>query len=329
MIRSSISRFGGRLALSLVCALGLAAPAVHAQAGDWPKDRPIRLLVGYAAGGAADMLSRLMAQKLGEKAGQSVVVENRAGAAGMLALQVAAKSPPDGYTVVYMTGPVLYGANAPVMGKDLRPVAMIANGPLVLVGPASIPASNLKELIPLMRKDPGAWSYATSGRGSTQHLAGVLMASKLGVPLQDVPYKGGSQAVIDVVSGVVPLAILGTQPAMPYIQSGKLKAFGVTTSKRFDALLPNVATFDEQGIKGYDAGSWSAIGVPAGVPDAIVERLHGWIDEVIASEEWKRALRTGGQIEAGRGTAKQAQDFIITSQREWDALAHAAHIDID
>ncbi|OZI71604.1 Bug family tripartite tricarboxylate transporter substrate binding protein [Bordetella genomosp. 12] len=303
--------------------LALSLPLATAQAADWPKAQPITIAVGYTAGGAADMLTRLLARKLEALSGQTVIVENKPGASGVLALRHVAKAKPDGYTLAYMTGPVILESGAPVMGRDLLAASMIANGPLLLVGPASNPANNLRELVPLMRKDPLGYSYATSGKGSTQHLAGALLATKLQLPLQDIPYRGGAQAVIDVVSGVAPLAVLGVLPVQTYIKDGKLKAFGITTRTRF-AGLPDVETFEEQGVEGYDAGSWSAIGVPPGMAKADIEKLHAWIGQITASEEWKAALSSVGQVQPEPMTQQEVKEYISESQKAWNALATTA-----
>ena len=314
------------LTLGAALLISLAARAADERTG-WPHEKPITWIVGFAPGGSLDVLTRLAARQLGEKTGQPVVVENRPGASGAIALQAAAKAEPDGYTLISVPGPIVFNHPVPRIGKELVSVALLAQGPMVLVGPAGNGPSTLSELIDAMRKDPKAWSYASSGTGTSQHLAGELLNLAAGTSMTHVPYKGGGQAVIDVVGGQVPLALLGVTPVLPHLRSGKLKAYAVTTRYRIES-LPDVPTMQEAGIAGYDATQWYVVAVPAGTPEDRIARLNGWIDEITASKELKPALLSSGSI-AGKGSSKETQDFVAADTRKWRDVVHKSKLDLD
>lgn len=314
------------LVIGAALALSLAARAADERTG-WPHDKPFTWIVGYAPGGSLDVLTRLAARQLAEKTGQSVVVENRPGASGVIALQAAAKADPDGHTLISVPGPVLFNRPVPRLGQDLVAVAMLAQGPMVLVGPASNGPSTLSELIEAMRQDPKAWSYASSGTGTSQHLAGELLNMAAGTSMTHVPYKGGGQAVVDVVGGQIPLAMLGVTPVLPHIRSGKLKAYAVTTRYRIDS-LPDVPTMQEAGVAGYDAAQWYIVAAPAGTPADRIAQLNAWLGEITASDELKPALASSGSV-AGRGSPQQTQDFVAADTRKWQDVARRSKLDLD
>ncbi|MFS4515533.1 tripartite tricarboxylate transporter substrate binding protein, partial [Delftia tsuruhatensis] len=239
------------LALALPTARAADSPA-HA-----PQGKPITWIVGFAPGGSLDVLTRHVARQLEARAGVSVVVENRPGASGAIGLQAAAKAPADGLTLVSVPGPQLSGPRQPEVGRELTAVAVMARGAMVLVGPAPGAAGSLGELVAAMKAKPGQWSYASSGTGTSQHLAGELLNALAATSMVHVPYKGGGQAVTDVVGGQIPLAMLGVTPVLPHIQSGRLKAYAVTSATRIDS-LPDVPTMREAGVPGYEATRWYA-----------------------------------------------------------------------
>jgi tripartite-type tricarboxylate transporter receptor subunit TctC len=316
-----------RRSLLLAATLVVALPG-HA-AGDpaaWPNAKPITWLVGFPPGGSLDVLTRIAARQLAEKTGQSVVVENRPGASGAIALQAAAKASPDGYTLITVPGPILSKTNPPEIGRELVGIAMLAQGPMVLVGSAANTPSTVAELIAAMRKDPGAWSYGSSGNGTSQHLAGELFNTMNGTTMRHIPYKGGGQAVIDVVGGQVPLAILGATPVLPHIKSGKLKAYAVTTSYRIDS-LPDVPTMQEAGVKGFDAAQWYVIATPKGAAADVLARLNGWINEIAVSNEMKPALLASGSV-PGKLSARETQAFVDADTARWRELATRAKLDL-
>lgn len=308
------------------CMVGMPA-AASGDAGAWPGAKPISWIVGFAPGGTTDVLARLVGRKLSEKTGQSVVIENRPGGSGLIALQAAAKAAPDGYTLVTVPGPLLHSQKAPELGKELTAVATLAQGPMVLVASASAAPATLKELLDDMRKQPKAWSYASSGNGTSQHLAGELLNVLAGTSMVHVPYKGGGQAVTDVIGGQVRLAMLGVTPVLPHIRSGKLKAYAVTTRFRIES-LPDVPTMQEAGVKDYDASQWYVVGAPAGVPAHRIAQLNAWLNEIMASSELAETLRATGSI-AGAGSAQATQAFVAADTQKWKTLAQRARLVLD
>jgi tripartite-type tricarboxylate transporter receptor subunit TctC len=316
-----------RRSVVLAAALSLALPVLAAgDASAWPNAKPITWLVGFPPGGSLDVLTRIAARQLAEKTGQSVVVENRPGASGAIALQAAAKAAPDGYTLITVPGPILSKTNPPEIGRELVGISMLAQGPMVLVGGAANTPSTLAELVAAMRRDPDAWSYGSSGKGTSQHLAGELFNTLNGTGMRHIPYKGGGQAVIDVVGGQVPLAILGATPVLPHIKSGKLKAYAVTTSYRIDS-LPDVPTMQEAGVKGFDAAQWYVIAAPKGVPADALAKLNGWINEIAVSSEMKPALLASGSV-PGKLSARETQAFVDADTLRWKELATKAKLDL-
>lgn len=321
--------FVRRAALFTLSAAVLNLPLAlqAAESAPWPNAKPITWIVGFPPGGTADALTRVAARKLSEKTGQPVVVDNRPGASGALGLQLATKAAADGYTLITLPGPLLYKQQVPEVGKELRAIAMLAQGPMVFVAPSSTKPSTINELLDALRKDPKSWSYATSGAGTSQHLAGELFNSVAGTTMVHIPYKGGAQAIVDVVGGQVPLAVLGAAPVLPFIHSGKLKAYAVTTAFRLDS-LPHVPTMQEAGIKGYEATQWFAVGTSAGVADERVNRLNAWLIEIATSPDMKAALQASGNV-AGVGSAQRVTGFILEDQQKWKELVKKIKLSID
>lgn len=313
-----------------VVAAAVVLPFQSQAAGDptvWPNAKPITWIVGFPPGGTVDALTRIAARKLAEKTGQSVVVDNRAGASGSIALQAAAKAAPDGYTLISVPGPILSSTQPPELGKQLVAIATLAQGPMVLVGGMSNAPASTADLIAAMRKDPKYWSYGSSGNGTSQHLAGELFNVTVGTAMTHVPYKGGGQAVMDVVGGQIPLAILGVTPVLSHIKSGKLKAYAVTSNYRIES-LPDVPTMHEAGLRGYDAAQWYVVGAPKGVPPEHITKLNAWLNEISSSSDMKPALVASGSI-AGSGTPKETQEFIESDTRKWKELAIKAKLSLE
>lgn len=325
MFSSRLTRRGVVLAASAL-ALSLQARAAG-DATNWPQAKPITWIVGFPPGGSLDVLTRIAARKLAEKTGQSVVVDNRPGASGAIALQAAAKAPADGYTLITVPGPILFNVAPPELGQQLVAVGMLAQGPMVLVGPASNAPSTVPELIKALKSDPKAWSYGSSGNGTSQHLAGELFNVSAGTAMTHIPYKGGGQAVIDVVGGQIPLAMLGVTPVLAHIKAGKLKAYAVTTPYRIES-LPDVPTMQEAGLKGFEAAQWYAVGTPKGVPSEVVSKLNSWLHEIVASADMQPALAASGSV-AGQGSASETQAFVAADSARWKALAKRAQLSLD
>ena len=313
--------------LTACCVASLASVSAQAQTqpNAWPT-QPIRWVVGFAAGGTADTLTRLAAEKLSNDIGQSVVVENRPGASGAIALQYVAKTSPEETVLITVPGPIIYPAIQPAIGKELAPVILMAQGPMVIVGPAKNQANTLKEVIADARTHPDAWSYATSGTGTSQHLAGELLNYSAKTQITAIPYKGGGQAVADVVGGHVPLAILGPTPVMPHIESKTLKAYAVTTSYRLDS-LPDVPTVQESGFPGYDASQWFAVATVQGVADARAAKLNTLLSAAIATPQFQAALKSAGMI-ASPGSPADLQSFVDKDTQKWDELIQKAGLSV-
>jgi tripartite-type tricarboxylate transporter receptor subunit TctC len=272
--------------------------AARAQAG-WPS-KPLRIMVGANAGGGTDIIARMPAEKLSAQLGQQVVVENRPGASNTIAADLTAKAPPDGHTLLAATNTgqaiaphLIRLAFDPI--RDIAPIALIVEVPNVLVVNPSLPAKSVADLVALAKSKPGELKYASSGVGSTQHIAGEAFAAATGTKLVHVPYKGSSQAHLDLMSGQVETMFDTTSSAMQHIRSGKLRALAVTTPKR-SAELPDVPTLAEAGVKGAEMGTWYGLFVTGGTPAPIVDRLTAEVGKAIQQPDVQAKLRgLGGE----------------------------------
>jgi tripartite-type tricarboxylate transporter receptor subunit TctC len=319
--------------LRAVMTLGLALVSLAgAQAQDFPS-RPVRF-VPYAAGGSGDMLARLLGSKLAGMWGQQVVVDNRAGAGGLIGTEFAARSEPDGYTLYLATdGPLTVAATlnkrVPYDWKrDLAPVSMLAMGYQVLIVSPSLPARNLQELIALARQRPGALNYASIGIGTAPHLGAELFKSVAKVDIAHVPYRGSSaQAITALIAGDVEMFLVGTSTAVPHIQSGKLRAFAVTAPSRVDG-LPDVPTFAEAGLPGVDVSLWFAVLVPGGTPPAILKKLNADIVAVAADPEFKQTLKLRG-FEAVSSAPAQLAEFMDKDYIKFRDLIQKLGLQVD
>ena len=261
--------------------------------------KPLRLIVPFAPGGGNDTVARAIAQSAGASLGQPVVVDNRPGAGGMLGAQLAAKSPPDGYTLFlggvgsHAVNPNLHARLPYDPVKDFAPITLIASAPSVLVVHPSLPARTLAEFTALAKASPGRINYASNGNGSSAQLAAVLYESMAGVRMVHVPYKGLAPALVDLLAGEVQAMFSSVVAIVPNIKAGRLRALAVTGRRRA-ALLPEVPTLDESGVPGYEAGSWYGILAPAGTPQAIVVKLHEAIARALAQPEVRERLVSEG-----------------------------------
>jgi len=268
---------------SVVMALAIAW-ALPADAQAWPA-KPIRWIVPFAPGGSNDVTARVIAERLAATLGQPVVVENRAGAAGTIGVELVAKSPADGYTLVSSSDTITLAPHLyPKIGfhpvRDFTPVTQLAWQPVVLAVHPSLGVSSVAELIALVKKKPGL-AFASSGAGTQQHITGQWFATLAGIELTHVPYKGGGQAVTDLLGGQIQLASLGAAPLTPYYKSGKLKVIAQSTAKR-SASLPDVPTYREAGFQGLVLEQWQGVFLPAGTAPGIVTRLHAEIIKALA-----------------------------------------------
>ena len=309
-----------------------AALAPMATAQNYPA-RSIRLVVHSSPGGSSDILGRLIAQRLTESLGQQVVVENRAGASGNIGTEAVAKSPPDGYTLLLgfdgtmVINPHVF-PNLPFDTlRDFAPVTKLGDATIILVAHPSVPANTLPELIAYSKTQPGGLAYGTSGTGGTPHLAGEMLKQRSGANLVHVPYKGGGQAITDVVGGQIPLVYTAIATAQQYVKTGRLKAIGVSSEKRSPALT-NVPTFDESGQPGFVVSSWTGILAPAKTPKPIVDRLQKEIAAVLADPDVKGRYDVLG-IEVVANTPAEFAEQIKADLARWEKVVKQANIKVE
>jgi tripartite-type tricarboxylate transporter receptor subunit TctC len=283
--------------------------------------RPIRLVVPLSPGGFADTPARMLAARLSEQLGKQVFVENKPGAGGTIGWDFAAKSAPDGYTLVITGTTQLIGAhlykNIPYdVFKDFTHISMMASGPYVLaVNPQKVPVNSVKELIAAAKAQPGKIDYASSGNGSSQHLVGALFNAMAGVELNHVPYKGSGPAMQDLLGGQVGVSFAGVPNVLSHVKAGKLKALAVTTSKRWRE-LPDVPTMAEAGVPGYEATLWLSVSGPAGMPAPLVQRLYTEIHKALQDPALQANFHTGG-VEALSMTPQEITAYAHSEFEKW------------
>ncbi len=304
--------------------LALATPAA---AQDYPS-KPLRLIIPFAPGGSVDIVARLAATKLGERLGKQVLAENRAGAGGVIGVELAIAAPPDGHTLVLVS--LAHAVNPHInklpfdTAKALTFVASLGNGPSVFTVHPSVPATSVKELIALAKAKPGTLHFAHAGVGSFTHTASVLFSMMAGIDTVMVPFKGGGPAMIDVIGGHSQLLMNSYLASLSHVRSGKLRALGVTDTRRSD-LLPGVPTIDESGVPGYQAANWWGIAAPAGTPAPVVERLNKEINAILASDEVKKIFDEQGAVAVPMSAAEFAK-FYDTELEKWGKVVKAANI---
>ena len=317
---SSVPRLPGRRTALAAILLAFAAGGACAQAGASYPTHPVTLVVPYPPGGSADVLARAVGQKLGERLGQTVVVENKAGAATAIGAKAVARAPADGYTL--LLGTVSSQAINPAMNKvgydpvaDFVPVAPLASIPFVFVANPSVPVSSVADVIALARSKPGELAYASAGPGTSNHLAGELFASEAKIKLLHVPYKGSAPALNDVLAGHVPLMFDLQATSMAHIQGGKLKPLAVTTRER-SSLLPSVPTMAEAGVPGFEVSAWFGLFAPAGTPQPVVDRLNTEVTAILKSAEMRKQLHDLG-AEPELGSPAQYASFAKAEAAKW------------
>jgi len=305
------TRFKTAFCAALLACSGLATAAFP--------DKPIRLIVPFPAGGAADVMARGMAQRLGTELGQPIVIDNRGGAGGTTAAEGAAKSPADGYTLFFGTmgthaiNPALYAKLRYDPLKDFAPISLTHTTPRVLVVGPSVPAKNIAELIALAKK--GTLTYGSAGNGSSSHLAGALFEALTGVKMLHVPYKGSSPLLVDLLAGRVDLTFDSYAVYEQHIKNGKVTALGVTSATRMGA-LPQVPTIAEAGVKGYDVSNWLGVFAPAGTPKDVLIKIHSALGRAMADPELKKQLVVLG-IEPTFGTPEAFAALIRAELPKW------------
>jgi len=315
-----------RAVFQLSAALLLASPAIApAQSTDkWPT-RPITYVVPFTPGGSTDVIGRLIAQKLGEALGQPVVVDNKPGAAGAVGAGFVAKAKPDGYTLfggtisTHAINASLY-KNLPYDPvKDFDPISLVAFLPNVLIVDPNLGVNSVADLIALLKKDPSKRTFASSGAGTSTHLAGELFGDSIGVKLTHIPYKGTPPAMLDVSSGQVTFMFDQITAALPLVQSGKLKLLAVTTAKRM-ALAPQLPTMQEAGVKGFEMASWQAVYAPKGMPAPIAQRLSSEITKILQMPDVKDKLTNQLGMEVMAGSPEQLAALMKKEIPRWDEL---------
>jgi tripartite-type tricarboxylate transporter receptor subunit TctC len=309
-------------------ALLVTAPAASAQA--WPA-KPVKMLVGFPPGGGTDILARLLARKLSDTWGQPVLVENRPGASATIASDLAAKAPPDGYTL--SMGQLTPNAIAPALiarmpydaRRDLVPVVLVGTSPNVLVTQPGLGASNVAELIALAKSRPGKLTYASSGPGSLQHIAAELFRVTAGVEMVHVPYKGSSQALVDLMSGQVDMNFDSIPPVIQQVKAGKLRPLAVTAARRASGLPELPAMAESPGFGDYDLTTWWGLFVATGTPDAIVARINRDTNAALRDPEL-RARFADLSVEAGGGTPQEFGAYVLREMVKYEQLVKALNI---
>ncbi len=310
----------------LAAALALAAGAA---AGQGYPNKPIRFVVPYPPGGGTDVVARILTEPLAAELGQPIIIDNRGGAAGNVGTDIAAKSPADGYTVLFTLSshtinPRLYDKLPFDVEKDFAPISLAAMIPQILVVNPGVPASNVKELIALAKAQPGKLNYASVGTGSPGHIAGELFKLRTGVDIVHVPYKGGGPAVTDTIGGQVQLLFVSMPAAWQFVKAGRLKAIAVTSAKR-SATAPDVPTFVESGVPDFVVDSWYGALVPAKTPPAAVARLNAAFVKVLDLPQVRERLMAQG-AEAAASTPAEFDRVIRDELAKWEYVIRAANI---
>jgi len=310
-----ILRSSRRAVLAIVGAIVVSSP-VSAQ--HYPS-KPVKILVGFAAGGGTDLTARFIARELSSATGQQFIVENKPGAGGSIAFAAGAEAPPDGYTltmisVAYAVNPSIYKVKFDPMA-DMTPIVQTAEGPLIIVANPKLPVRNVQELISLAKAKPGQLTYATPGQGGTSHLAAALFSSMAGIKLNHIPYKGGAPALTDTIAGQTDLCFNVVSGTLPQVKSGRLRAIAVTSAKRMPS-EPDIPTVAESGVPGYEVNQWYGVIGPKGLPATIVARLNGELTKVLKTKEAADHLRNEGLVPAS-GTPDQFRALIGKDLQLW------------
>jgi tripartite-type tricarboxylate transporter receptor subunit TctC len=324
-MRSCITR---RVLLALA-ATGIALAPAIASAQSWPS-RPVTMIVPFAAGGGTDLLARALAQDLSEKLGQQFVVDNRAGAGGNVGAAAVAKAAPDGYTIMFGTpGPL---ANNKLMYKNLpfdpeqafMPIVLIAKSPLIIAAKNTLPAKDIKELTAYAKANPGKLNVGVPGNGTLGHITSVLVQKELGISMTDVPYRGTSLVINDLLGGQVDIAMDFMPSYVPLVKEGKIRALAVTTTQRA-ADLAEVMTVQEAGFKGFEATAWYALAAPTGTPNEIVAKINAATNAFLKSPKGHEVLAKLGMQAVG-GPPADLKAFIGSELKKWGPVVKAANI---
>ncbi len=313
-------------------ALSALSVLAHAQGAASFPSKPIRLILPYPPGGGSDTIARPLAQRLSENLKQQVVVDNRGGAGGNIGMELAAKAPPDGHSIVFAltaqlaVNPALYKKLHYDPIRDFEPITLLATGPYILVVHPSLPVKSVKDLIALARERPGQITYASSGSGSGGHLANELLNSMAKVKMLHIPYKGGGPALVDLLAGNVQVLFSTWASGRPHIESGRIRALAVSTAKRLSGV--NLPTVAEAALPGYDAGVWYAFLAPAGTPKDIVAKLNAEILKAAAHPDFKAVLERAA-IEPIGSTPEELGKFIKSELVKWAKVVKEANVQVE
>lgn len=317
-----------------LASLGIFQTAAMAQADAYP-NRPIKLIITWPVGGFADTLGRTVANQLGPILGQQIVVENRGGANGMIGADAVAKAAPDGYTLMFQSvtshaiNPTMYSKTPYSTEKDIVPLAVIAQVPMLLVANPNLAAKNIAELIALAKKEPDTLAYASFGNGSASHLAGALLTNQAGIKMTHIPYKGGGPAITDTLGGQVPMSFSAFGVALPHVKSGKLIALGTTGLTRAK-LLPDVPTIEESGnLKGYEMSIVYAVWAPAGMPAPIISKLTKALEQVVASSAFKEKVSNDGGEVMNLSTPAESNAYFQKEMQRLSKIVKDGNIKAD
>lgn len=317
------------MAVKALSLLGIAMCAAHAQPQGYPA-RPVVLVVPFPPGGAVDIMGRLVGKKLGERLGQPVVIENRAGAGTIVGAGYVAKAAPDGYTLFISSGSTFtvnpaINANLPYDPvKSFEPIGLVARVPLILLANRDVPVDNLKQMMAAVKAAPGKYAYGSFGNGTTGHFAGEMILGATGMQLQHIPYKGSAPAIADLIGGQIPFSVDTIAASLPHIKSGKIKVIAVAGARRA-TLLPEVPTVAESGFPGFDADSWVAIAAPRGLPPDVKSRLEKALAQTMKDHEIQEKLVANG-LEPSYATPEQVSAMIDKDLPRMRAIAQKAGI---
>ena len=317
------------LARSAAVAFALVGCAAFAQ--PYPT-KPVRVIVTFPPGAGSDISTRLVTAKLSETFGRPFVIDNRAGAAGNIGVELVAHAAPDGYTLLAVTASAAISQSAYAkvpfdLARDFAPIALIASAPFILAVHPAVPAKSLQELIALAKSKPGQLSYATPGTGSSPHLAGELFKMELGIDILHVPYKGTVPAIADVMGGNVSMALANTLVALPHVKAGRLRGIAITSARR-STLVPELPTIAESAVRGFEAGTWYGLLAPAGSPREIVTRLNRAVVQIVQLPDVREKLAAQG-AEPLTGSPEQAGEFVRREISRWAKVVKAANIRLD
>jgi tripartite-type tricarboxylate transporter receptor subunit TctC len=315
--------------LACCALLALGTPALAQKTGDYP-NRPVRLIIPFAPGGASDFVIRAILPQLSAELGESVVVDNRGGAAGNIGMELAAAAPPDGYTVflgnvgTLAINPALFGTRQKVTTADFEPISLVGNAPNVLITGPAIPARTVKEFVDHARAHPKDMSFGSPGSGSLNRFQMELFRGIAGLEMVHIPYKGGAGgAVLDVAGGQVPVMFTSIPSALQLINSGKLKALAVGSQQRL-SMLPDVPTMAEAGYPQVVGGSWQALLFPARTPRPIVDRWHAMLVKIMAQDEVRERLLKGGMENVTSRSPEELREFVAQETARWGSVVKRA-----